>query len=227
MHGHWLASDVSDGSWMNTEWCERKLGDASVATSYPRFFPETRMSPPHLLRLPRVHAALYGVIDRCLATLDPEPPALRDVASAYEFESYCCQVMQDAGWQAQLTASGGDQGVDVVCEYGSYVVAIQCKFYMKAVGNSAVQEVAAGRIHYSANEAVVVAKNGFTKSARQLAESTGVILLEVTDLTDYSRSRLKLVHSQRDGARLRVPIEHDVNLDGLEVLETEDLTDDI
>jgi restriction system protein len=189
--------------------------------------------PSHLLELPKAHLALYGVIDRCVATLDLEPPALQEVTSAYEFESYCCQVMQDAGWRAHLTASGGDQGVDVLCEYGSYVVAMQCKFYRRAVGNSAVQEVVAGCMYYSANEAVVVASNGFTKAARQLAESTGVVLLGTDDLLDYSRSRLRAIDYRSDGTTGRrllrgtpTPVEHSLDLDDLDVLEVEDLCDD-
>ena len=44
------------------------------------------------------------------------------------------------------------------------------------MGNKAVQEVAAGMIHWNGTHAVVVGKSGFTKSAKNLAASTNVIL---------------------------------------------------
>jgi HJR/Mrr/RecB family endonuclease len=61
-------------------------------------------------------------------------------------------------------------------------VCIQCKYHAKPVGNSAVQEVAAGRTYYSGTHAVVVSGSGFTRSAIQLARAAGVVLLNTDDL---------------------------------------------
>jgi hypothetical protein len=57
-------------------------------------------------------------------------------------------------------------------------VAIQCKRYSKPVGNKAVQEVFAAKQFASADHACVIGTGGFTRSARELAGATGVVLLE-------------------------------------------------
>ena len=89
--------------------------------------------------------------------------------SGIEFEEYCKSILEDAGWDIEDTPASGDQGVDLIASIEDVRVCIQCKCFKKAVGNKAVQEVAAGMIHWKGTHAVVVAKNGFTKSAKTLA----------------------------------------------------------
>jgi restriction system protein len=66
---------------------------------------------------------------------------------------------------------------------------VQCKFYTKPVSNKAVQEVAAARLHEGADQAVVVSNAAYTKSARQLAGTTGVLLLHHDDLASFDGQR--------------------------------------
>jgi restriction system protein len=53
------------------------------------------------------------------------------------------------------------------------------------VGNKAVQEAAAARLHERADQAIVVSNAAYTKAARQLAGTTGVILLHHDDLASF------------------------------------------
>ena len=99
-----------------------------------------------------------------------------------EFEQYCKNILEDAGWEVEDTPTSGDQGVDLIASIEDVRVCIQCKCFAKTVGNKAVQEVAAGMIHWKGTHAVVIAKNGFTKSARTLAESNKVILTSDSEL---------------------------------------------
>ena len=99
-----------------------------------------------------------------------------------EFEQYCRSILEGAGWEVEDTPTSGDQGVDLIASIEDLRVCIQCKCFAKAVGNKAVQEVAAGMIHWKGTHAVVVARNGFTKSARSLAESNKVILTSDIEL---------------------------------------------
>ena len=101
-----------------------------------------------------------------------------------EYEEYCKKILEDAGWEVEDTPTSGDQGVDLIASIEDVRVCIQCKCFAKTVGNKAVQEVAAGMIHWKGTHAVVVAKNGFTKSARTLAESNKVILTSDNELED-------------------------------------------
>jgi HJR/Mrr/RecB family endonuclease len=99
-----------------------------------------------------------------------------------DFEHWCADTLQDHGWRARPTPASGDQGADVVAEMHGHLVVIQCKLYSKPVGNKAVQEVHSARTFYGATAAAVVSNAGFTPSARTLARSTGVLLLDRTEL---------------------------------------------
>ncbi|MGL5523110.1 MAG: restriction endonuclease [Aeromonas veronii] len=92
-------------------------------------------------------------------------------------------------WRAEVTQGSGDQGVDVLAEHeNGTTVAIQCKLYSQPVGNKAVQEIIAGRIHYNTVHAFVVTNNKYTKSAIELATSGDVSLLHHSDLIQELRS---------------------------------------
>ncbi len=104
-----------------------------------------------------------------------------------EYETYCASLLEERGWNTRLTQASGDQGVDVLATKGDIVIAIQCKRYAGAVGNDAVQQVFAGKKHYSAHFAAVVSNGIFSSSARQLAHSTGVLLLHHTQLFEIDQ----------------------------------------
>ncbi|MCA9422639.1 MAG: restriction endonuclease [Nitrospira sp.] len=103
-----------------------------------------------------------------------------------EFEHHCARILSQHGWKAYATKGSGDQGTDVIAERDGLRVVIQCKLYSKPVGNSAVQEINAGRIFEQAHIACVVTNTTFTQSARRLAQATGVLLLHCGDLPHLS-----------------------------------------
>lgn len=112
--------------------------------------------------------------------------------SPLEYERHCAALFRLQGWDAQLTDHSGDQGVDIVARrrlrdgtQGKLVIVVQCKLYSKAVGNFAVQEVFAGTRLYSADLALVVAPNGFTAAAIELARVTGVELIHHDEISDF------------------------------------------
>lgn len=100
-----------------------------------------------------------------------------------DYEAYCSQILESNGWSTRLTAVTGDQGVDIVAEFGNVVVAIQCKLYSSKIGNSAVQEVVAGRAFVGAHYGVVVSNQEFTDGAKKLARVNDVMLLHHDELT--------------------------------------------
>ncbi len=84
------------------------------------------------------------------------------------------------------TSSKRDIGIDLVATntQDGLFTAIQCKFYSSTVGNGAIQEVAAARLFYDADIAIVMTNSYFTKSAVQLANKTGVLLWDGAKLHD-------------------------------------------
>jgi len=116
----------------------------------------------------------------------PEDSAIsgdQGVATGLEYEQYCKQILESLSWNVLGTPASGDQGVDLIAIHPSgFRVCIQCKYASNPVGNSAVQEVVAGKAYYSGTHAVVVSHSGFTKSAIDLARSNNVVLIRTDEL---------------------------------------------
>ena len=105
-----------------------------------------------------------------------------------EFEAYVALVLEDNGFKrVELTKGSGDQGVDILAERNGKSYAIQCKNYAGAVGNFAVQEAFAGAQHYGCEYAAVVCPGTFTRGARELAATTGVLLWDEKKLSRMMR----------------------------------------
>jgi restriction system protein len=107
--------------------------------------------------------------------------------SGAQFEGFVAEIMRGLGYRATVLGGSGDQGVDVIATAGKERLAIQCKNYAKPVGNKPVQEVYAGARHHRCTAAWVVAPEGFTKGAVELARSVGVSLCDAQALRGWIR----------------------------------------
>lgn len=112
--------------------------------------------------------------------------SLADVTSGSGYERWCEERLQEAGWATSLTKATGDQGVDIIAARGTARVVVQCKFYTKPVGNKAVQEVVAARMHEQADAGVVVTNASFTRSAKELASTTNATLIHHDEIPDLA-----------------------------------------
>jgi len=178
---HMLSPDeygnVSEDAW------DKHLTTFIKKTLLPEF---QRRTIDHLFaKDPKRHLSRLRIrINRIIDRYQPAEPAveLDDAMTGREFELYCRDVLQEAGWHAALTPGSGDQGADIIAEKDDRRVVIQCKFYNGTVGNKAVQEAYAAAAFQDAPYAVVVTNSVFTKSAHQLAHKNGVLLMHHTDL---------------------------------------------
>lgn len=110
------------------------------------------------------------------------------VSDGDDYEVYCGDVLKGAGWSVDFTPATGDQGADLIARKNGASVAIQCKYYSSPVGNAAVQEVVAGKLFYGADFSVVVSSSRYTRSARELASISNVVLLhheQLSSLDDF------------------------------------------
>ncbi len=106
-----------------------------------------------------------------------------DGMDGHEFEYFCAELLQKNGFSnVKVTPGSGDQGVDILAEKLGIKYAIQCKNYISALGNTPVQEVFAGKQFYNCHVGVVLTNSTFTPGAKNLAEATGVLLWDRTDL---------------------------------------------
>jgi restriction system protein len=100
----------------------------------------------------------------------------------HSFEKWVAEALIGFGWEAEVTAGSGDQGIDVIARKNGKKVGLQCKLYSSAVGNKAVQEAHSGKVYHDADEAGVLSNASYTASAKDLAEVTGVKLLSHHDI---------------------------------------------
>ena len=98
------------------------------------------------------------------------------------YELYCKGLLCQAGWDATLTPKTGDKGADILACRGEEKMVVQCKNYKNPIGNKAVQEVYSAKEIYSAQRAIVVAPNGYTKQAKDDALNLDVMLCHDNDL---------------------------------------------
>lgn len=131
---------------------------------------------------------IVGVVDRSISPA-VDLPEVGD-GDGIGFEYACAAILERCGWVVTVTQATGDQGVDLLVKRNGFTVAIQCKNTTQPVGNSAVQEIFAGKSFYEAAAAVVVSRSGFTPSAVQLASRLAVALVDATTLSALDRHLL-------------------------------------
>ncbi len=144
-----------------------------------------KIRPNEVARLEQHRSKLVERIAQRVAVYAQQRPTVTTLSATMngaEFEAFCASQLQACGWDVQVTPLCRDQGVDVIAEKNGVRVALQCKLYSNPVGNKAVQEIAAGRVHQQAQFGVVVTNGTFTTSAKELAATNGIRLLHHSDL---------------------------------------------
>ena len=110
---------------------------------------------------------------------------LVDAMDGFQFEDFLVEIFQTMGYDVKETKRTQDQGADLfVTRFGKDMV-IQAKNYSGSVGNSAVQQVISAKTFYGCDEAMVVTNSYFTRSAKELAESALVRLIDRDELQKY------------------------------------------
>ncbi|WP_026604525.1 restriction endonuclease, partial [Methylomonas sp. 11b] len=108
-----------------------------------------------------------------------------DGMDGYQFEEFLVDLFRKRGCEVKSTPKGRDQGADLFIEsFGSKIV-IQAKNYQGNIGNKAVQEVIAAKQFYSYNDGIVITNRYFTPSAKELALSAKIKLIDRDELIRY------------------------------------------
>lgn len=107
-----------------------------------------------------------------------------DRIDGIQFEYYLSTLFKNLGYKVQVTEASKDYGADLILHKGEEKIVVQAKRYSKNIGIKAVQEIVASKIHYKANAAWVVSNSFYTKSAKNLAQTTDVRLINRTELID-------------------------------------------
>ena len=107
------------------------------------------------------------------------------VETGKQFEDLMIRVLRDAGMVVHDTPTSNDYGADLIIEYNNHRIAGQCKYYEKAVGVKAVQEVIGALSYYQCDAGVVITNNEFTQQADNLASANQVLLIDGDMLEEY------------------------------------------
>jgi restriction system protein len=105
--------------------------------------------------------------------------------SGVEFERFMADVFRQQGYAVETTKASGDQGVDLLLDVDDKKVAVQLKRWSGPVGNAVVGATFAGMAHYGADEGWIITTSTFTSSARDLARSTHVRLIDGRELGEW------------------------------------------
>jgi len=114
-----------------------------------------------------------------------------DLMSGFDFEDFLGKMFSILGYNVIPTKKTGDQGADLFVQKFDKKIVIQAKNYFGTVGNAAVQQVLAAKNFYDCDEGMVITNSYFTPSAKELAKSTNIKLVDRDQLKlyleDYNR----------------------------------------
>lgn len=125
-----------------------------------------------------------------------------DAMDGFQFEAFLVEIFQTIGFDVKETKKTADQGADLfVSRFGKNMV-IQAKNYTGSVGNSAVQQAISAKAFYGCDEAMVVTNSYYTKSAKELAATAGVRLVDreglQTYLDDYNQKLIEVFQAESE-----------------------------
>ena len=117
-----------------------------------------------------------------------------DALNGVEFEQFISNFMEYLGFNVNLTATTGDNGIDIIAKRGKTLIGIQTKlYYNHNVGNKAIQEVFSGKSYYKLTHALAITNVQFSGPAKQLANQLGVALIDRKMLTAMLKNSKKQI----------------------------------
>ena len=123
-----------------------------------------------------------------------------DTLSGVEFEVFIADFFSYLGYKTRLTASSGDNGIDIIATKKRYSIGIQTKlYYNHNVSNKAIQEVFSGKNYYKTTFALAISNWNFSTPAKNLASQLGVGIVDrgilTTMLSNSRKANVILIKS--------------------------------
>lgn len=124
-----------------------------------------------------------------LDTEDLSRPSGSDVApSSIDSDKYrerCLEFLVEAGWSARSCFPGSGLTADIMARRDGRLLTVQCRPSSHPLEAEVVREALVVRAAQGATLAAVVSNAGYSKAARSLAATSGVILLHDTELPEF------------------------------------------
>lgn len=99
-----------------------------------------------------------------------------------DFERYCGWLYELKGYKAHMTATTGDEGIDLLLKKGRETTVVQCKRYSGTVGQPTVRDLYGTQLHTNAKAAALVTTGRISSSAEAWAANKPIDLIDGNDL---------------------------------------------
>lgn len=104
-----------------------------------------------------------------------------------DFERFCGFLYEQQGYKAFMTATTGDEGVDLLLTKGRETVVVQCKRYSGTVGQPTVRDLYGTMLHSKASAAVLVTTGTISRAAEEWAADKPIRLIDGHELISWAR----------------------------------------
>jgi restriction system protein len=108
-----------------------------------------------------------------------------DALEGIAFEHFVADLLASRGYKTEVTQASNDYGIDVIALKDNIRFGVQVKRYTGSVSRTAISDAVAGSRHWQCHASMVVTNSYFTSSAKQLADSTGCILIDRAVLAQW------------------------------------------
>lgn len=108
-----------------------------------------------------------------------------DSLEGIAFEHVVADLLTSRGYKTEVTQASNDYGIDVIALKDNVRFGVQVKRYTGSVSRSAISDAVAGSRHWQCHASMVVTNSYFTNGAKQLAESTGCVLIDRAVLAQW------------------------------------------
>ncbi len=137
----------------------------------------------HRLKLTKTQREKFGKLRRLdqLQQMDP-----------VDFERYCGWLYELDGYKAHMTATSGDEGIDLLLKKGRETTVVQCKRYSGTVGQPTVRDLYGTQLHTKAKNSVLVTTGRISTSAESWAANKPIELIDGNDLMAWINANRRM-----------------------------------
>jgi restriction system protein len=102
--------------------------------------------------------------------------------SAIEFEQFVADVFHRNGYSAELTATTGDHGIDIILRKPGRMVVVQCKQWDGTIGEPVLREFYGSMVAAHADAGFVVTTSNFTSQAEVFVRNKPIELYNIDSI---------------------------------------------
>lgn len=158
-----------------------------------------------LFGLVKLYGLIWGIMDRTFTPAAATTPTILaampqarqppqsvnpdfdtlDTMDGIAFEYFVADLLTSRGYKTQVTQASNDYGIDVIAIKDNVRFGVQVKRYTNGVSRTAVSDAVAGARHWQCHASMVVTNSYFTPGAKEVANSTGCVLVDRATLTHW------------------------------------------